>query len=76
MRSEPIRPAILIPLKTRPGVAHAPIEPGDLCFLFTPCDARSPWKPCLFITPAKPCPREVPVTSTASPAVNTSAFNS
>ena len=35
-RSWPMRPAILVPLKTRAGVAQAPIEPGERCLR---CDA-------------------------------------
>ena len=31
--SLPIRPAMRMPLKTRPGVAQAPIEPGLRWFL-------------------------------------------
>ena len=31
--SPPMRPAIFVPLNTRPGVAQAPIEPGARCML-------------------------------------------
>src|SRR5581483_1118232 len=58
-RSWPYCPAIRVPLNTRAGVAHAPIEPGARCFLWLPCDA--------------PLPLEMPVTSTRSPAPKRSA---
>ena len=32
----PYWPAIFMPLNTRAGVAHAPIEPGERCFLWFP----------------------------------------
>ena len=35
-RAEPIRPAMRTPLKTRPGVAQAPMEPGERCLRWTP----------------------------------------
>ena len=41
----PIRPAIRTPLKTRPGVAQAPIEPGLRWLRWAPCEAPTPWKP-------------------------------
>ena len=74
MRTLPIWPAIFMPLNTRAGVAHAPIEPGARCFLWLPCDAPWPEKLWRFITPEKPLPLLMPVTSTRSPAANTSAF--
>ena len=74
--SEPIRPAIRTPLKTRPGVAQAPIEPGLRWFLWAPCEEETPWKPCRFMTPAKPLPLLVPVTSISSPAAKVSTGSS
>ena len=50
-----IWPAIFMPLNTRAGVAHAPIEPGERCFLWLPCDAPWPLKLWRCITPVKPC---------------------
>src|SRR6202035_3712243 len=76
VRSAPIRPAILTPLKTRPGVAHAPIEPGERCLRWVPCEAERPLKWCRFMTPAKPLPLDLPVTSTRWPAANSSAVSS
>ena len=58
-------PAIRMPLNTRLGVAHAPIAPGERCFLCTPWLPPRPWNPWRFITPAKPLPFETPTTSTA-----------
>ena len=41
-RSTPIRPAIRRPLKTRPGVAQPPIDPGERCLRCTTgCAAAS-----------------------------------
>ena len=65
-----------IPLKTRLGVAQAPIEPGERCFFCTPWLARKPWNPCRRMTPLNPLPFETPTTSTLSPTANTSARNS
>ena len=44
--SVPIRSAIRTPLKTRPGVAQAPIEPGLRWFLWAPWEDETPAKPC------------------------------
>jgi hypothetical protein len=52
-RLPPRRPAMLMPLKTRDGVADAPIEPG-LRTLCEPCDVGPRWKLCRLIVPAKP----------------------
>src|SRR6201992_2836903 len=76
VRSEPIRPAIRTPLNTRPGVAQAPIEPGERCLRWVPCEADRPLKPCRFMTPAVPLPLDLPVTSTRWPAANSSAVSS
>src|SRR4029079_2764139 len=73
MRPLPYWPAIFMPLNTRAGVAHAPTEPGERCFLWLPCDAPWPLKLCRCIAPEKPLPLLMPVTSTRSPAPNTSA---
>src|SRR5690606_1733229 len=75
-RTPPIRPAIRVPLKTRAGVAHAPMAPGERCLRSTPWEPRSPWKPCRFITPAKPLPLVRPVTSTSWPGANRSTATS
>ncbi len=75
-RSSPMCPDIFLPLNTRPGVWHWPIEPGARC------DSELPWlaswvrKLCRFTTPAKPLPLLVPVTSTRSPASNMSTLSS
>ena len=42
VRTPPIRPAIRTPLNTRPGVAHAPMEPGERCLRWVPCEERGP----------------------------------
>ena len=55
------------------GVAQAPIEPGARCALWFPWLAPWPLKLWRAITPVKPLPFEMPVTSTSSPAENTSA---
>src|SRR5436190_4586702 len=64
------------PLKTRPGVAHAPIEPGERCLRSTPWLLFKPEKPCRFITPAKPLPLVRPVTSMTWPGANASTVTS
>src|SRR5436309_4883606 len=70
------RPAIRAHLNTRPGVAHAPMEPGERCLRWVPCAAPRPLNPCRFITPALPLPLLRPVTSTCCPLANTSAVTS
>ena len=62
-RSPPMRPAIGMPLKTRAGVAQAPIEPGARCTLWLPWLAPWPEKLCRSMTPGKPLPLEIPATS-------------
>ena len=69
-------PAIRMPLNTRLGVAHAPIEPGERCLRWVPWLALSPPKPWRFMTPANPLPLETPTTSARSPVSNTSALSS
>ncbi len=64
----PIRPAIRVPLKTRAGVAQAPMDPGDRCFLWLPWAAPWPLKLCRFMAPAKPLPLDTAMASTRSPA--------
>src|ERR1035441_10157983 len=76
VRTPPIRPAIRTPLNTRPGGAQAPIEPGERCLRWVPCEEDRPLKPCRFMTPAKPLPLLLPVTSTCWPLANTSAVTS
>src|SRR4051794_39523509 len=73
VRTWPIRPAIRVPLNTRAGVAHAPMEPGARCLRWVPCPAPSPLKLWRFIPPAVPLPLLVPTTSTFDPASKTSA---
>src|SRR6202000_1000715 len=73
VRSPPMRPAIRTPLKTRPGGAQAPIEPGERCLRCVPCEAERPLKPCRFMTPAVPLPLDLPVTSTRWPFSNSVA---
>ena len=73
-RSLPIWPAIRMPLNTREGVAHAPMEPGERCLRCVPWLLDMPEKPWRFITPANPLPLETPTTSARSPAANTSAL--
>src|SRR4029077_8722064 len=70
-RWSPMWPAILMPLRTRAGVADAPIDPGarTLC---EPCDTGPRWKLWRLIVPAKPLPLERPLTLTFSPASNCS----
>src|SRR5690606_36106961 len=72
-RLEPIRPAIRMPLKTRPGVAQPPIEPGLRCTAWAPWLDGCRWKPCRLMVPAKPLPLLVPTTSTKAPASKVSA---
>ena len=57
-----------MPLNTRAGVAHAPIAPGARWLLWLPWLAPWPLKLCRTMTPAKPLPLLMPVTSTSSPA--------
>ena len=64
----PIRPAIRVPLNTRAGVAQAPIDPGERCFLWLPWEAPCPLKLWRFIAPAKPFPLDTAMASTSSPA--------
>ncbi len=70
-RTPPIRPAIFWPLKTRDGVADAPIEPG-LRTLCEPCETGPRWKLWRLIVPWKPLPIEIPATLTFSPGSNAS----
>ena len=65
--SAPMRPAIFVPLNTRPGKEQAPIEPGARCILWLPWLAPWPVKLWRFMAPAKPLPRLTAVTSTRSP---------
>src|SRR5439155_15315775 len=70
-RLPPMRPAILMPLKTRDGVADAPIEPG-LRMLCEPCDRGPEPKLWRLIVPWKPLPMPMPATLTWSPGAKTS----
>ena len=44
-RSAPMWPAIFLPLKTRPGSWHWPVEPRERCETETPWVALKPRKP-------------------------------
>ena len=61
-----MRPAILMPLNTRDGVAEAPIEPG-LRMLCEPCERGPLQKLCRLIVPWKPLPMPIPATLISSP---------
>ena len=61
-----MRPAILMPLKTRDGVAEAPIEPG-LRTLCEPCETGPRLKLWRLIVPAKPLPIPIPEILMVSP---------
>ena len=61
-----MRPAIFMPLKTRDGVADAPIEPG-LRMLCEPCVFGPRWNLWRLIVPAKPLPIPMPATLIVSP---------
>src|SRR5579883_1896481 len=76
-RRAPMCPAMRIPLKTRPGVVVAPIEPGARSRSAWPWVLGPPRKWWRLTTPAKPLPFDVPTTSTRSPGVNalTSIFS-
>ena len=52
VRTWPMRPAMRVPLKTRAGVAQAPMEPGERCLRWTPWPAPRPLKLWRFMTPA------------------------
>ena len=67
-RAAPMCPAIFLPLNTLPGSWHWPVEPCERWLIDTPCEARSPWKLCRFMAPAKPLPIETPETSTNCPS--------
>ena len=60
-----------MPLKTRDGVAEAPIEPG-LRMLCEPCERGPLRKLCRLIVPWKPLPIPMPATLIASPGWKTS----
>src|SRR5205823_7232253 len=71
MRLPPMRPAILMPLNTREGVADAPIDPG-LRMLCEPCDRGPEPKLWRLIVPWKPLPMPMPATLILSPGSKTS----
>src|SRR5581483_4378501 len=75
-RSSPIWPAIFLPLKTLPGSCRWPVEPAMRWESELPWVARPPLKFQRFITPWKPLPIEVPVTSTNWPTTKWSAVSS
>ena len=66
----PMRPAIRVPLKTRDGVAQAPIDPGTRWVLWLPWEAPWPLKLCRFMPPAKPLPLDTAMASTRSPGAH------
>ena len=66
-------PAIFLPLKTLPGSWRWPVEPWVRWLTELPCVARPPLKFQRFMTPAKPLPIDVPVTSTNWPTTKWSA---
>ena len=68
----PYWPAMRLPGNTRPGSCAIEIEPGVLCERELPCDARFELKLWRVITPVKPRPLVVPVTSTSWPTANVS----
>ena len=63
-------------LEHPPGVAQAPIDPGERCLRWVPWLAPRPLNPCRFMTPAVPLPLLVPTTSTVVPGSNISAVTS
>ena len=69
-RSLPMRPAMRLPLNTRPGVVVAPIDPGALSRSDCPCVRGPPLNPYLLIALANPLPLLVPVTRIVSPTAN------
>ena len=69
----PMRPAIFLPLKTRPGFWQPPMEPCARCVFDTPCVARCPPKFQRFMAPWKPLPRVAPRTSTSWPGAKCAA---
>ena len=71
----PMRPAMRVPLKTRAGVAQAPMDPGERCFLWLPWAAPWPLKLWRFMAPAKPLPLDTAMASTRSPGSMTSAVS-
>ena len=69
-RRLPMWPGMRLPLTTRPGNVPAPMEPGARSRSFWPWDLGPPAKLWRFITPWKPRPLVVEVTSTRSPSWN------
>ena len=74
--SPPMRPAMRVPLNTRAGVAHWPMEPGARCTRWAPWLARWPENPWRFMAPAKPLPLETAVTSMRSPSTSSATVSS
>lgn len=64
------------PLAPAPRTWQAPVEPAARWLSELPCEAGCPAKPHRFITPWKPLPIEVPVTSTNCPATKCEARSS
>src|SRR5215831_2971721 len=75
-RTSPMCPAIRLFLNTLPGSWRWPVEPWLRCETETPWLARSPPKLCRFMTPWKPRPMLMPVTSTNWPGMKCSADSS
>ncbi len=61
-----------LPGNTRPGDWFWPVEPGLLCEIELPCEARFEEKWWRLIAPAKPLPIVMPCTSTFCPTLNSS----
>ena len=72
IRALPYWPGLRIPLRVWAGSALGPDEPGWRCIRLTPWVARSPLKPCRLMTPEKPRPLLVPMTSTRLISLKTS----
>ena len=64
----PIWPAIFLPLNTRPGVWHCPVDPRARCESELPCVASCILKLWRFTPPWNPLPLDWPVTLTKWPA--------
>src|SRR6185312_6109197 len=71
-RVSPMWPAIFLPLNTLPGSWRWPVEPCERCDTELPWEARPPPMLWRFMTPWKPLPTVVPVTSTFWPGTKCS----
>src|SRR5690606_3379358 len=68
-RRPPMRPGMRRPLNTRPGNVD-PLRPPVPRWYLEPWLMGPREKPCRLMLPAKPLPREVPLTSTYCPSLN------